>query len=812
MRTDAGVRPGVDPPTPPPRRRRVPTIFGLVPDGATRRRPSDVVAAVVVTLLVVVAAWMARHPGDVGKWTFELVTDLPEGVRNAFRVVYLAGCISVTVALVGAFVVRRHVRLAVSMAAAGLTTWVIGLGILAVLDPSAARIAAGLGGTGEAPGFPAVRLAAAVSVLFVAAPYLTRPARRLLHAVLLVSAVSAVLAVEGLLTDVAGSVALGWGVAALVHLVTGSPAGTPSIEQVTDALHDLGLEPSAVRWVPGPWHWSSFQATLAGEAGHGEAGEVGVAVIGRDARDSRFFGQLWRSIWYKGTGANLIWSRRHQVEHWAYLLLMAEKVGVQVPGVVAAGSAGRRDDALLVTRRRPGTALADMEGGDLSDAVLDDAWLQLTRLRHAQIAKGGVRTDAVIVTHDGRAVFEDFSHASYPAPASRIANDAVDLLVGSAAVAGVERAAAAAHRALGSEGLTELLPLIQPGALSQGARRQLNPDKLTLAGLREASVALTGAEEPKLAALRRVTTTDLLMTVGTIVGVYLLIGQFAGLSGVGATFKSASWEWVAAAFAISQLPQIASAVAMIGSVIAPLPLGPVVGVQYANNFTGLVGGSMADVALVIRFLQRQGQPAGVAVSSGVLNNLAGSAVQFVLIPVTLVLSGSTFDFSGGEASGIFKLVVLAIVVVGGVGGFLLFVPKLRHKVEALIRPQWDAAKDNVKQVLSRPRKSLQLFGGKLASQIVFAMVLWCSVTAYGGHLSLVQLIFVNSVASLIGGAAPVPGGMGVIEAGLIAGLTAAGLSKEVAVAATFTHRLFTAYLPPVWGWFALAWLKRREYI
>ena len=139
-------------------------------------------------------------------------------------------------------------------------------------------------------------------------------------------------------------------------------------------------------------------------------------------------------------------------------------------------------------------------------------------------------------------------------------------------------------------------------------------------------------------------------------------------------------------------------------------------------------------------------------------------------------------------------------------------PKLRHKLGGLVRPQWDAAKDNVKQVLSRPRKAFQLFGARLASQVIFAMVLWCSVTAYGGHLSLVQLIFINSVASLIGGAAPVPGGMGVIEAGLIAGLTAAGLSKEVAVAATFTHRLFTAYLPPVWGWFALAWLKRREYI
>jgi uncharacterized membrane protein YbhN (UPF0104 family) len=75
-----------------------------------------------------------------------------------------------------------------------------------------------------------------------------------------------------------------------------------------------------------------------------------------------------------------------------------------------------------------------------------------------------------------------------------------------------------------------------------------------------------------------------------------------------------------------------------------------------------------------------------------------------------------------------------------------------------------------------------------------------------------QLIVINSLASVLGGMAPVPGGMGVVEAGLIGGLTAAGIPQEVAVATTFTHRLFTAYLPPVYGWFALGWLRRNDYI
>jgi uncharacterized membrane protein YbhN (UPF0104 family) len=54
--------------------------------------------------------------------------------------------------------------------------------------------------------------------------------------------------------------------------------------------------------------------------------------------------------------------------------------------------------------------------------------------------------------------------------------------------------------------------------------------------------------------------------------------------------------------------------------------------------------------------------------------------------------------------------------------------------------------------------------------------------------------------------------MGVVEAGLIAGFTAAGVPQTEAVAATFTARTFTTYLPPIWGWFALRWLRRRNLV
>ena len=80
------------------------------------------------------------------------------------------------------------------------------------------------------------------------------------------------------------------------------------------------------------------------------------------------------------------------------------------------------------------------------------------------------------------------------------------------------------------------------------------------------------------------------------------------------------------------------------------------------------------------------------------------------------------------------------------------------------------------------------------------------------HASIATLITVNTLAAIVGGAVPVPGGLGVVEAGLIAGLTSAGIPQDQAVAAVLIQRFCTAYLPPVWGFLTLTWMRRREYV
>jgi uncharacterized membrane protein YbhN (UPF0104 family)/tRNA A-37 threonylcarbamoyl transferase component Bud32 len=543
-----------------------------------------------------------------------------------------------------------------------------------------------------------------------------------------------------------------------------------------------------------------------------DGGAVAVEVIGRDSMDARLFAKAWRSIWYKDSGLTLALTRNQQLEHRAYLLLLAQRAGVPVSEVVIAGVGGPDDTALLVLREPDGAALTDLAPERVTDAVLDDAWANLGRLHATRIAHGGLRAANVLLQPDGTTALVDFARASSAAPAERCRLDAVEFLATSAAIVGPDRALAAADRALGHAGLADVLPMLEPAALSSISRRDLPATKALLKGLREQGTAITGEEVAALVEVRRVSPTDILLAAGAILGVYLLIGQLAGIDW-STTFNDAEWGWIAIAFLLSWVPPFTGAIAMMGSVAIPLPYKAVVGEQFANNFTGLVGGTVATTALVIRFFQKQGQKVAVAASSGVLNSLASMVVQTVLVIIALLFTGDDFKVSDSGGGRDIAGFVIVLIVAGGIAiAVALVVPKLRRRLQGVIAPQWGAAKENLKGILTTPRKAVMLFGGNLLTQVVFALVLDAALHAYGESLPLLQVILVNSLASLLGGMAPVPGGMGVVEAGLIGGFTAAGIPQTEAVAATFTARLFTAYLPPIWGWFALQWLRRNEYV
>ena len=235
--------------------------------------------------------------------------------------------------------------------------------------------------------------------------------------------------------------------------------------------------------------------------------------------------------------------------------------------------------------------------------------------------------------------------------------------------------------------------------------------------------------------------------------------------------------------------------------------------EIGTKFTGLAGGGVTTMALIVRFFQKQGMAPGVAVTSSLLNSVASGVTQVLFLVVSFILGAHAFSF-GSKASGggIGGKILIVAAIVSAICAIAFLLPSLRKRLGGFLAPQIRSARHNLKAVLSNPRKGLQMLGGNALSQVFYALVLWAALHVYGHSLGLAELIVINSLASILGGIAPVPGGIGVIEAGLIGGFTAAGIPEQAAIAATFTARLFTAYLPPIWGWLSINWMRRREYV
>jgi uncharacterized protein (TIRG00374 family) len=126
-------------------------------------------------------------------------------------------------------------------------------------------------------------------------------------------------------------------------------------------------------------------------------------------------------------------------------------------------------------------------------------------------------------------------------------------------------------------------------------------------------------------------------------------------------------------------------------------------------------------------------------------------------------------------------------------------------------PAVKRAASDIWSVVRNPRKALQLIGGDLAGNLIYPALLGLCLLAFHQQLDFAQLVCVQIGAGMVGNVAPVPGGIGVTEAALTAGLTSFGIPAAPALATVIVFRGITFALPPVFGFFTLRWLRAKGY-
>jgi glycosyltransferase 2 family protein len=782
--------------------------FGPASEQPYRRRTSDWVRFVLGTGIFAFTIWHQDEPTTFEKNLFTTLNGLPSDLDSFFRLVYSLGALWALGLVVVAAVVARRWRLARDMAIGGGVTWILArvVGALVVENSSlldsldtVVRV------DRDGPDFPAVRVAIIVAVIAVASPYLTRPIRRLGQLLVLVMAISSLYLGATLPDGALAAVALGWTIAAAVHLVFGSPGGRPTAAQVESTLGELGVSAHDVHLLPVQPSTGTTMSAVDAD------GDLLIRVLGRDEADAQLMAKAWRWLAYKDGGPRVHSTRLEDVEAQAYAMLLAQRAGVRVPPVVVAGSAGP-GMALIASRMPEGQPLADIDPASITDAMLDDLWKQVAALHSARVAHG--RLNATHVVADGGTVgITDFEFASGAAATGRRAADVAELLVSTALLVGDDRAVAAARAGLGDQAIVEALPYLQPAALSHDLRTDRKHRKersKQVESVRAAAAAAVGTDEPPLQELHRVSGTNLMMAIGTLIAVFALLSQVGSPQELWDTITNADLGWLILALIVSLLTNFATAVALMGTVPINLPLVRTAELQLSMSFSNLAVPAIGGMAAQIRFLQKQGVDLASAVASGgLLINVGNIVAQVLLLGVALLLAPTRIKVEPIDTQ---KLVTLglAVVVVGVLLiGLVLGIPKLRK----MVVPPTKSAAATLWAAVRSPRRVFLLLVGNAVNAMMYAGVYMCCIYAFGGSINYWTLLSLNIIISTLASLVPIPGGnTAVSSVGMSGALAAVGVPTDIAVAAVLADQLVTSFIPAVPGWWATNDLLHDDYL
>jgi uncharacterized membrane protein YbhN (UPF0104 family)/tRNA A-37 threonylcarbamoyl transferase component Bud32 len=769
--------------------------------GRRNRRTVDGVLAAATAVLAGLAAVVARSAPAVDEDIGRAVGTVLGWAPGLWRVALL-GSLALALIIVADALVRKRWLLARDVLIAVVVVNVVGSVLARIVDSDWFQVELH---PLSRWGFPELRIASVVAVIAVARPELVRPVR--VFAIWLVGLASlGVLALEiARPSEVLAGLAIGLGGGALVRFAFGSPLGVPPINRVRAALASLGIDVRDLRI-------AERQRVGAAEFfGHDAAGrQLKVRVLGRDAQDTQRVARRWRLLAYRDPPRSAPVGRLEQVEHEALTTLMAARAGVRVPEVVSVGL-GPRGDALLATCQPDVDPLELWSPDRVSDELLEGLWRQVARLHDAGIAHGRLNLSNVVIAA-GEPMLVDLSAATLGAPQSALDMDVAELLVSCSVLIGPQRALQRAVDAGWSESVSRVLPYLQRAALTPHLRDLARTHEVGIKELRAAAAAATRTPEPELVPLRRVRPKDLLTMAALIVAAYLVITQLAeiGFGTIFSELEDAEPVWVVIALILAQCALVGSGISVRGAVPAPLALLPCVVLQSAIKFVNLtVPSSAGRIGMNLRFLQRMGVPRAQALVAGAVDDVSETMVQIGLLLLTLPFVGAKVDTNqfGGAGpdtrlvAGIVVALVISVLVVA-------FVPKVHAKVVPGLRSAvsglWAVARDR--------QKRIELFGGNVASELAYSIALGATCLAYGAHLNVAQLIFVNTSAAVLSGLIPVPGGIGAAEAAISAGLITMGVDESTAFAIALTQRLSTFYLPPIWGYFSLQWLIRKGYV
>ncbi|WP_344135769.1 lysylphosphatidylglycerol synthase transmembrane domain-containing protein [Saccharopolyspora halophila] len=690
--------------------------------------------------------------------------------------------------IVGVVVVASYfgwIRVALLCGGSGAVTWVL------------AQLMHQLIGTA---GFPAEEVALVTVLAVVAAPYLGSAGRYFGWALTLLVGVAVVHLGMDLPLGAVGGALLGWGVGLLSHLVWGAPGRRVSDVLIFDELEQAGLAPVSI---------TALRHRLL------QPREFAVDTVDGPRLRAKVVRRLSRRAgpWYKLKRLLMVLDVRdeprlssphHEVEHEAYAALLAARAGVRTPPVVLACDV-QYAPALLVVQEVSGRRLNELAPGEVDDELLAGIWQQVGRLAAARIAHHDLRAKNILVDEGNQPWLLSFTFSHPGADEARCAQDLAEALVSVAAVVGVQRAVTSAIRSLPVEALAGALSNVVPLALPRRVRKQAELDRYFLADLRETLADRLSLPIPGFRSPVRVSTVIGLVLIGA--AVYLLLPELSDTREVAGALRHAHLGWLAVAVVTGFVAVLLSSISVQGSSRTPIPFWRTLQVQVAAAFTGrTTPGGAGFFGLNVVYLERLGLRRPLAVGVTLLNQAGTGAVAFVVAVIGVFAVGLTGTFDQLSVPGRPLLIGGAVVVLVVAG--VLVSPFGRRR----LLPQMIEVSGELLETLRHPVRALQLFGGALGYLVISGLGLAASLAAIHPNFSWVGVTIVFVVGNTLGHLVPSPGGLGAVEAVLLAGLGAMGIPATAAITAVLLSRFLTYWLPVLPGIAMFRYLQHQEVI
>jgi uncharacterized protein (TIRG00374 family) len=803
------------------------------------RRAADaarLILALAVLLLGLLLAIVAEDGVRRSEQHFlETIVTLSEPLRDSLTTVVQLVAVILPAAIVVATAVRRR------FASVGklLLAWAGGLVAAALVShlvlgdshpPTWHDLLSGRNGIVAVTLPPVAWLAGMTAIVTVAGAELSRRWRQWTWWFTGIAAVGEVIVGGFLPVDAVVAAAVGVSIGSSVVLIFGEPARRPAAAQVAAALDECGVDVARLKQLPsdgiGP---DTFRATTT------DGAELAVRVYAADDRDRDRLARLTHWLLVRDPEADRSGvTVESAAEHEMLAMVAAARAGSRVPDPVVAypvaGGPGP-PGALVAWLDVGGQRLDEIPPQELTEATLADLWHSVGCLHHHRLAHRRLRPDNIMVDLPEHAWLTGLVLAKLGANDRQLSIDTAELLVSLAVRIGVDRTVASAVAGLGEPKVIAASAYLEPLAVSGPTRarvhdhdharsitpshgiRRLRPGgrPSLYADLRTGVAQATGEPPAKPVQMARFTWKTALTLLGAFAVIYLLLPQLANAGAAVRALQHANWWWILAAVPAVFVAQAFGTLLVLGTMPADLPFGPTYVVSFGGSFLNRVTpNNVGGMALNFRYQQKAGIESGAATAAVGLQTILGDIASLALLAVFFARTGrsTSVHFTLHIHQWVLVLVTAALV---GCAAYLL-TPRGRRffhdKIWAFIRSAGTATAD-----VGKSPRHLALTGvGALGNPLVQIVTLWACVHALGSHLPFVQVGAVYLGGHVVASAAPVPGGLGALEAALIAGLSALGMPLGAATSAVLIYRLLTYWLTIPVGWLSLKVADGRGYV